>query len=199
MRADDKVIMMTRAKTLTVLATAMLGMAACGSDKAEEQATPEVLTATDKSAKSGDLGLGGATVTPGAPFKMDYRIIGSPVVGSPVTVDLNVKSMFGSHTVDLEYRFKDATSMMFAESQPRNVRVEPAANEVDVKQQVTVIPQREGRFYLNVAASYETENGTMSTITAIPIQVGAGMRELEEHGEVQVDEDGESVRVLSND
>jgi hypothetical protein len=34
---------------------------------------------------------------------------------------------------------------------------------------------------------------------AIPIQVGAGGRQLEEHGEVQLDEDGEAVRVLSGD
>ena len=78
-------------------------------------------------------------------------------------------------------------------------QMEAAANETEFNQQVTIIPQREGRFYLNVSASYETEDGTMSTVTAIPIQVGTGARELQEHGEVQVGEDGEAVRVLTSD
>jgi hypothetical protein len=39
----------------------------------------------------------------------------------------------------------------------------------------------------------------MSTVTAIPIQVGTGSRELQPHGEVQTDENGEAVRVLSGD
>jgi hypothetical protein len=89
--------------------------------------------------------------------------------------------------------------MLFAESQPARVRIEAAANETDFSQRVTVIPQREGRFYLNVSASFETEGGTVSTVTAIPIQVGTGSRELQDHGEVQLDEDGEAIRVLSND
>ena len=104
-----------------------------------------------------------------------------------------------THPVNLVYRINDATSMMLAESQPASVRMEPAANETDFRQQVTIIPQREGRFYLNVSASIETESGTISTVTAIPIQVGTGTRELQEHGEVQIDENGEAVRVLSGD
>ena len=70
---------------------------------------------------------------------------------------------------------------------------------LDNGMQVVVIPQREGRFYLNVSASFETEDGTLSTITAIPIQVGTGTRELQQNGEVELDESGETVRVLSND
>ena len=77
--------------------------------------------------------------------------------------------------------------------------MEPAANETQFRQQVTIVPQREGRFYLNVSASYQSEDGTTSTVTAIPIQVGTGARELQEHGEVQTDENGEAIRVLSSD
>jgi len=89
--------------------------------------------------------------------------------------------------------------MLLGESQPATVRMEFAANETAFTQQVTIVPQREGRFYLNVSASFETADGTMSTVTAIPIQVGTGSRELEPHGEVQLDEDGNAVRVLTND
>ena len=122
-----------------------------------------------------------------------------PIVGSPVTIDLLVTSTLGSQPVTVSYRINDASAMMFHESQPAEVEMAPAADDNFIAQQVTVIPQREGRLYLNVGASVETDNGSMSSMMAIPIQVGLGGRELEEHGEVQLDENGEAVRVLSND
>ena len=194
--ADHKVRNMTRAIILTILAVATLALSACGSDEAAE---PAAVVASDPDPKSADPELAGAVVTPGSPYRVSYQIIGTPVVGSPVTVDLQVESLAGSQPVNLEYRIRDASSMLLAESQPASVRMEPAANDNVFKQLVTVIPQREGRFYLNVSASFETENGTISTVTAIPIQVGAGTRELQENGEVQIDAEGEAVRVLSND
>lgn len=200
MRADNKVTIMIRAKNLAIFTAALLALTACGNDKAEEQAVEDAtLTTSDVSYKSDDPQLAGAVVTPGSPYRVDYRIIGTPVVGSPVTVDLQIESAAGSHPINLDYRIRDGSSMLLAESQPASVYMEPAANETVFKQQVTVIPQREGRFYLNVSASFETEDGTMSTVTAIPIQVGAGTRELQDNGEVQLDENGEAVRVLSND
>ena len=193
---------MTRAKTLAIFAIAMFGLTACGSDKTEEQVATEAELASgapDASIKSGDPELGGAVVTPGSPYRVSYRIIGTPVVGSPVTVNLTVESSRSSQPLNLEYRINDATSMLLAESQPASVRMEPDGNDAPFTQQVTVIPQREGRFYLNVSAYFETVDGTMSTVTAIPIQVGVGSRELQPHGEVQTDENGEAVRVLSGD
>ncbi len=55
---------------------------------------------------------------------------------------------------------------------------------------------REGRLDLNVSASVETENGSMSTVTAIPIQVGDAPRTLQQNGQLATDEDGNAVRVL---
>jgi len=63
-------------------------------------------------------------------------------------------------------------------------------------QQVRVVPMREGRLYLNVSASVETENGSMSTVTAIPIQVGDATRTLSENGELQTDAEGNQIRVM---
>ena len=203
MMADNKVIKMTRVFRMATIVVALFALTACGSEKPEEvtvnDVSVEALPEPDTSHKSPDPDLGGALVTPGSPFRVSYTIIGTPVVGSPVTVNLQIESASKSQPVNLEYRIRDASSMMLAESQPARVRMEPAANERMFNQQVTVIPQREGRFYLNVSASFETSAGTMTTVTAIPIQVGSGTRELQEHGEVQVDEDGEAVRVLSNE
>ncbi len=203
MTAKNKVTNMTRAKNLAIFTIAMFGLAACGGDKAGEEAATDVVELTvkapDVSFKSEADGLGGAVVTPGSPYRISYRIIGTPIVGSPVTVDLQVASLRGPRPLSLSYRFRDASSMIFADSQPTSISMEPAANEAEFNQQVTVIPQREGRFYLNVSVMYETENGTMSTVTAIPIQVGTGARELQEHGVVELDEDGAAGRVRPAD
>jgi len=193
---------MTRAKNLTVIVISLAGLVACGNSSKDETAAVVVeqeVTALDATHKNTDPELGGATVTPGAPYKVSYRIIGTPIVGSPVTVDLTVQSLRESRPITLDYRFADASAMMLGEAQPDSVYMEPAANAADFKQQVTLIPQREGRFYLNVSASFETVDGTMSTLTAIPIQVGTGSRELQQNGEVQLDENGEAVRVLSSE
>jgi len=203
MMVDNKVIIMTRAIKMVIFTVALFALAACGNDKSEEKTvddvTVDVLPKPDLSHKSRDPDMGGAVVTPGSPYRVTYTIIGTPVVGSPVTVDLQIESAIESRPVILEYRIRDASSMMLAESQPARVRMEPTQNERLFKQQVTVIPQREGRFYLNVSASFETSDGTMSTVTAIPIQVGSGTRELQEHGDIEVDESGEAVRVLSSE
>jgi hypothetical protein len=201
--ADNKVIKMTRFFKMAIFTIALFAVAACGSEKAEEKAvnnaSVDEIPEPDISHKSQDPDMGGAVVTPGSPFRVSYTIIGTPVVGSPVTVNLQIESATESQPVNLEYRIRDASSMILAESQPARVRMEPAANERVFQQQVTLIPQREGRFYLNVSASFETSNGTVSTVTAIPLQVGSGTRELQDHGELQVDENGEAVRVLSSE
>ena len=203
MMADYKVIKMKSFTKMAIFTIALFALAACESEKSENETvndvSVEVLPEADLGHKSQDPDLGGAMVTPGSPFHVTYTIIGTPVVGSPVTVDLQIESVTQSQPVNLEYRIRDSSSMMLADSQPARVRMEPAANERVFKQQVTVIPQREGRFYLNVSASFETKEGTRSTVTAIPLQVGSGTRELQENGEVQVDENGEAVKVLTSE
>lgn len=196
---------MIRAKSMTISAIALLSVVACGGEQAKEAVAVEEPTQVEttvqvspKLQQSDDV-YDGTVSKPGSPYAISYRIIGTPVVGSPLTVDLRIDSNRGSRPVNLEYRIMDMTSLLLAESQPRNVRMEPAANEKSFKQQVTLVPQREGRFYLNVSASIETDNGTISTVTAIPIQVGNAPRVLQQNGEEQLDENGEAVRVLSRD
>jgi len=187
----NKMTRLNSLKNLAIVATASIGLFACGGEEAVEVATSGADTGTDTFVST--------VVKPGSPYSVSYRIIGTPVVGSPVTVELQVESNQGTQPLNLEYRINDATSMVLGESQPATVRMEFADDELAFSQQVTIVPQREGRFYLNVSASFETEDGTMSTVTAIPIQVGTGTRELQQHGEVQTDENGDAVRVLSSE
>jgi hypothetical protein len=181
-----------------IMMTTLLGCSGGAGPASSTQKAVATAEATKPEARA-EVGYEGKAVKPGAPFAMSYRIIGTPVVGSPVTVELQIESLLGSQEIAVDYRINDATSMMLHEAQPERVMLEPAANEQFVVQRVTVVPQREGRMYLNVAASIDSDDGARSSIMAIPIQVGEGGRQIEEQGEVQLDEDGEAIRVLTND
>ncbi len=133
---------------------------------------------------------------PMSPISVAYRIIGTPIVGQPVAVDIKVDSSLGPQPINVRYQINDASAMQLAKSQPETIVYSPDASNDYAPRQVTIVPMREGRLYLNVSASIETETGSMSTVTAIPIQVGEGARQLEENGEVGTDENGEAIRTL---
>jgi len=193
---------MKHANTVAVSLLLVVGLASCAAEKdVAALAVQEVeidTTAPTVSFKPGDE-FSTTTAKPGAPYTIGYRIIGTPIVGSPVTIDLRVRSTLGPRPVTISYRINDASAMMLADSQPDSVYLEPAANESEFTQQVTIIPQRNGRLYLNVSASFQTDDGTMSTASAIPIQVGTGTRELTDNGTLSVDENGDAVRVLTSE
>lgn len=197
---------MMESKTLVnmaIVSIAAIALFACDAEVTEQSVATDSsvakVAAAEASAKPLNDAYDGTVAKPGSPYSISYRIVGTPIVGSPVVVDLRVASSLGSQPVNVDFRINDASSMLFGESQPASIRREMADNESSIKQKVTIIPQREGRFYLNVSASFDTETGTQSTVMAVPIQVGTGGRELQEHGTVELDENGEAVRVLTKD
>ena len=58
---------------------------------------------------------------------------------------------------------------------------------------MTVIPQREGRLYVNVSAEVQTPGGMMIKSMAIPIQVGNAPKKPQINGELVEGPDGETV------
>ncbi len=172
--------------TLAAVAAAILGLAGCGTaDDAAE------LTANQKAAISDDL-----PVSPGGPVKISHAVIGTPIVGQPLTIDLSFLSTRGTEPLVVKYRANDVTALDFPTQQVQSATVMPDAESLTAAQQVTVIPQREGRIYLNVAVGVESDIGTSSTVMAIPIQVGEGPRAFEENGTLETDADGNPIRVL---
>ena len=196
---SPQVIVMSR-KTLPVLVAALL-VGACDDDSIESSsddvAEPVATTAPDVSFKPGPSD--GRTVKPQGPVSIRYKIVGVPIVGQAVAVDLQVVSNVGPQAITLTYRVNDTTAMQFPEAQPPKVSMAASNDKEPLFQQVRVIPLREGRLFLNVSASMETDGGTVSTVTAIPIQVGPAVRQQQESGTVTTDEDGEAIRVLSGE
>ena len=134
----------------------------------------------------------------GAPFAIRYSVIGTPVVGSPVTLDLQIVSAMGPQPVEISYEIPDPSSMMLHEAQPQSLMAEFDVSKKFIGERVTVIPQREGRLYLNVSAAVMTESGRVSSVMSVPIHVGEVDTGLVEHGEVEFTEDGEAVKVLKD-
>jgi len=188
---------MNRVMTFLIAAfTAVMVMACSGGSEqpaasveqgAKDETPVAVLTPEEKYSVTGK---------PQGPVKIDYRIIGTPVVGQPVTIDLKVKSNVGDAPVTLSYGTNDSTAMSFPEAQQRMVSLPFVDDERSAGQQVTVIPAREGRLFLNVTAHMQTDTGSLQTVTAIPIQVGAAPRELQQNGVVTTDENGELIREM---
>ena len=187
-------------RVMNPLATLIAGMllAACGDNGANEQSNAaEQTVANDPpvAALAPDEKYN-VTAKPSGPVRVSYRIIGTPIVGQPVTIDLQLESNVGDMPVRLSYKSNDSTAMAFPESQLQSMSLSPGDDERMPAQQVTVIPMREGRLFLNVAAVVETETGSLQTVTAIPIQVGAAPRQLQDNGVVTTDENGELLREM---
>jgi len=120
---------------------------------------------------------------PADPFRIDYAIIGTPVVGQPVSINLELSSSLRNRPVTLYYRINDARNLAFPEAQAQRVALAAFGETDRVSQQVTVVPQRDGRLYLNVYAEVETGEGTLMKSLAIPIQVGRAPGQQETNGE----------------
>jgi hypothetical protein len=137
-----------------------------------------------------------ATRSPGkptAPVSIRYDVVGNAVVGQPVAINLQVSTTVPDQAVTLHYRTNDSSAMLFPESQAMRIEMNAAPDDSPRMQQVSVIPQREGRLFLNVSAEVQTENGMMFRSVAIPIQVGAGSRAPAVNGEIRETADGEQV------
>jgi hypothetical protein len=174
----------------TIVALAGLLFAGCqqagdggnaGSEAPVSRAAPEAVEAQTSAGK------------PSAPISIDYAIIGTPVVGQPVSINLEVSSSLRNRAVTLNYRINDARNLTFPEAQAQRVALAAFGDNDRVSQQVTVVPQREGRLYLNVYAEVDTEEGTLLKSVAIPIQVGRAPRQPEASGEPRQSPDGETV------
>jgi len=189
---------MNSRKTFVTSFAMALFLSACGNGDVDQDADQEdaAVATTPPSVTFTPENDAAATGKPSGPISISYRIIGKPIVGETVAIDLRIASTLEDQPFNVSYRINDATAMRLPESQPARVAVVPNIGEDVNLHQVSVIPLREGRLYLNVAVEFDTGNGSMSTVTAIPLQVGSGARELQENGVVTMDENGEAIRSL---
>lgn len=188
---------MTRTIEFSFLVILALGLAACGGDRAPAADAPQQATAEKGAAGEDDFVR--TPARPGTMFKVDYRIVGTPVVGSPVSIDLEIDSTLGDEPVEIGYQIPDPSALAVDEAQPRTLTRAPLAGERRIRERVTVTPQREGRLFINVRTSRSNDDGSASTMISIPIHVGNVDTSLQEHGQLETDDEGETTRVLNSD
>lgn len=186
---------MTRQMQFLILSVLVIGLGACNSEAPPSAAAPvDAGAQKDSAAEEGQFVR--TPARPGTIFDVDYRIIGTPIVGSPVSIDLEIESSAGNEPVEIGYQVPDPSALAMDEAQPRTLTRTPAAGERRIRERVTVVPQREGRLYINVRASRSGGDGSNSTMISIPIHVGDVDTSLQEHGRLETDEQGDSTRVL---
>ena len=87
---------MKRANYLVVSLVA-LALAACGADRDDApEAVAKQARDTNAVPPKVERGYEEATGKPGAPFRVTYDVVGTPIVGSPVTVNIRVSTTMGS-------------------------------------------------------------------------------------------------------
>ncbi len=181
----------------SLLVLAFIGLSACGADSPSSPGVQK--DAAVQKQGDADDGFVRTPARPGTMFKVDYRIVGTPVVGSPVSIDLDIRSTLGDEPINVGYQVPDPSALAMDEAQPRSLTRAPLAGESSIRERVTVIPQREGRLFINVSASRSNDDGSASTMISIPIHVGNVDTSLQEHGRLETDEEGETTRVLSSE
>lgn len=158
---------MNRLPSVLAVSVFVAALAACGGEN------DDIAAASGKAVHSKPEQVAvAAQRSPSAPITIEYEIMGMPVVGIPLSINVKVSSEL-DEPITVNYRINDSTSLMFNEAQSERVSLVPIGEQGFSAEQVTVIPQREGRLFLNVSAEIETEVGMMAKVMAIPIQVGS--------------------------
>ncbi len=65
---------------------------------------------------------------PSAPINIDYEIMGKPVVGIPLSINVKVTSAL-DEPITVNYRFNDTTSLMFSDVLAETVSLVPIGVE----------------------------------------------------------------------
>ena len=179
-----------------VALTVLLGLGACNEeskDSASAESAPVVAVSKPAAAA---IAAGGSSTSPGkpsAPISMEYEILGNPIVGQPVAINVQVRSTSGNQSVTVQYSINDSSALVFQPGQVRSLQLTANAEKTASQQQLAVVPQREGRLYVNVSAEIQTPNGSMIKSMAIPIQVGSAPEKSEINGELVEGPDNETV------
>ena len=108
------------------------------------------------------------------PISLGYEVIGAPIVGEPVAVAVTVESDIIDRPMTLRYRAPEADSLTFPEGQAEEVNLPSFGDGGAQTRQITVLPQRDGRVFLTVSVSVETDTGAVVRSQSVPIDVRSG-------------------------
>jgi hypothetical protein len=122
-------------------------------------------------------------------------VLGKAIVGLPVSINVTVRGTRDDlGPVSVSYSINDRSALRFQEGQVERLEI-PNLRDAGIEQ-LAVVPQREGRLYVNVSVEVETAGGSMIKSMAIPIQVGSAPEPTRNDGEVKEGPNGELVQSM---
>ena len=104
-------------------------------------------------------------------INFSYNILGNATVGEVTTINVIINGGSYKDEIILSYRIGVTDDLIFGEDQLQSMTLNILSNGLYPAQQVTVIPQREGRLFLVVSADITSNNEIITKSTAIPIDV----------------------------
>ena len=116
----------------------------------------------------------------GSGVQLAFRIDGTPAVGAPLNIVVQLSSRADAQVT------LAADAGLGLQAPQQVLRVSAGGS---IEQVLTVIPQAEGRFYLNLLASSDGRGGA----TGFAVQVGKGAPVLKPAGKVTVTPSGERI------
>ena len=156
-----------------VLGVMIVVLAGCGADP-EPEASPTVMRAAQaaKAAAADPVtrmarAVGGGK--PGASVDVKYEFLAKPEVGKPVEVDLALIPNAGVSALDISISGMDGVSLTGTLTQSFS---DAKAGE-PYRHRFSLLPERNGVFYLTVVATTHIGAATMGRTFSIPFVVGA--------------------------
>ena len=145
---------MNRMQSACLLLLVSWGLFACQSGDHDEEISAAAKTVQSESAPTTDKT---------APINIEYEIMGIPVVGIPLSINVKISPAL-DRPIQLNYRINDSTSLKFSDAQSESVLLVQTGDKAYAAEQVTVVPQREGRLFLNVSAEIESDVGMIAKV-----------------------------------
>ena len=172
-----------------IVITALVACQPQGSD-GDSAESPDAVATADESIQTIDS----VYQSPGgrlrAPIDVKYRLLDTPHVGQPLLLELTLMPTVAATDFGFTLQPEDGL-VVNAAHLTTSFAGKPA--RTPERSTVSITPQREGRFYLRVVANVVVNGQSKSRTVTIPIQVGAGTRELEAMGELKIDADGNPI------
>ena len=134
---------------------------------------------------------------PGAPVDIRYALLGTPKVGEPLEIQIDIIPRSEASQVDISINAVGALDVGASDRGWSLQSPEPGKSERRV---ITTTPQAEGLYYVNVEAMMELDGSRQSRVYSIPVLVGDKMiRAQTDKAELTMDEDGNPVIIMRTD
>ena len=169
-------------KTITLLIITFLVSCQSQSDTAETAAdNKETIRNSQPQASPGK---------PSAPIKMDYQLLGKPVIGQPLEISVNLSTPINK-TVNAKYSHEK----QLHSDNHRQLSFKPASGRKPENRIISITPMEEGIHYITIMAEVEIDDRIQAKSFVIPIEVGEvdWKKHLAPEGTIKNDSNGGKV------